>query len=411
MASMPNLPGGTVAKTTQWWGIYFGYVSSNSDPTDSGRLKLRVPQVLGTAVSGWATPMVPLTYVPPIGALVAVMFVGGDPTQPVYFGNFAIPAPGTPASVSTEPPADPSMLGSAGGGNQMFVWNGQDTGNQTLPTGQVIPNGWVAYNLGTAAIASGVGLTEPAITGGTITGSVFEGTNWEENSSGSFFYAGPAAYGNLIASITPYTPGNAITTTTLDQYGNAVLAGSTSYSLGPSDITAVLTVNGGINFLQAATSAGPYSIETSLTYGQVDDPGVVTGLLIGNQPTEFLGQLIATEGTASSPTLITTDTWHNATGLPSGYSGRARYRMTIEGELELDVLISTSSTAAAANTTLFTLPTTPVSYTPTVQSYWPCAVTVSGVTQAGAAYSSGSSVVIATASASRIAFCLRIPMS
>ncbi|MCW2932646.1 MAG: hypothetical protein JWM19_3608 [Actinomycetia bacterium] len=38
------------------------------------------------------------------------------------------------------------------GGTQPFVWNGQDTGNQTLPTGQVIPNGWVAYNFDTSAI-------------------------------------------------------------------------------------------------------------------------------------------------------------------------------------------------------------------------------------------------------------------
>jgi hypothetical protein len=158
------LPGGGEGSVRQWWGIYYWYVAVNADPLAAGRVKVRVPQVFGTQASGWASPMVPLTFVPEIGAPVAVMFVGGDPSQPVFFGNFAIPAPGTPTSVSTSPPASPTVgeiwynsysAGGVSGGDQMFVWNGQDTGNVTLPTGQVIPNGWVAYNIGSSALAPG----------------------------------------------------------------------------------------------------------------------------------------------------------------------------------------------------------------------------------------------------------------
>ena len=44
----------------RFYGKYRGIVVDNQDPSKLGRLKLRVPSVLGKdVVTGWATPCVP----------------------------------------------------------------------------------------------------------------------------------------------------------------------------------------------------------------------------------------------------------------------------------------------------------------------------------------------------------------
>lgn len=83
------LPGGGEGKAPQWLGIYYAYVSGNADPTGKFRARLRVPQVMGNAVTGWAIPLLPQTAAPAVGAAVMAMFVGGDPTQPAYLGPTA----------------------------------------------------------------------------------------------------------------------------------------------------------------------------------------------------------------------------------------------------------------------------------------------------------------------------------
>jgi hypothetical protein len=271
------LPGGGEGKVKQWWGIYYGYVAVNADPLATGRVKARIPQVFGTQASGWASPMVPLTFVPEIGAPIAVMFVGGDPSQPVYFGNFAIPAPGTPAVVSPEPPANPSVgeiwynsysSGAAQGGNQMFVWNGQDTANQTLPTGQVIPNGWVAYNIGSSALATGIALSQPQVTGGTITGAQFIATG----ASGEILaYSGTPAAGNLVASV------SAVAGT--DAYGNAYKAGIVAYGIP------------GNSYIQAI-SGNPAFINLSTGVASEAQPGRLTTLTANSGATEILSTYV-----------------------------------------------------------------------------------------------------------------------
>lgn len=105
-------------------------------------------------------------------------------------------------------------------------------------------------------------------------------------------YAGAAAFGKLIESITGYIPGNPVTATFNDPYGNAVLPGSVAYSLGPAGITAVQNINGSVNFLQAATSAGPYAVVTQVFLGQTDLPGLPVGTFLTG-PVEISGALIA----------------------------------------------------------------------------------------------------------------------
>jgi len=78
----------------------------------------------------------------------------------------------------------------------------------------------------------------------------FNGTNYTINSNGAFFYSGTPAAGNLIQSIT--------NSTGTDPFGNAYLAGTTTYTT----IGTVFAVNlnqNAINWYSAATEAGPYT--------------------------------------------------------------------------------------------------------------------------------------------------------
>ncbi|MFJ4739066.1 hypothetical protein [Streptomyces sp. NPDC088775] len=64
-------------------GTYSAIVVSAQDPQNRGRARLRIPQVMGTAVSGWAEPVV-------LGAVLSgdqvyVSFDGGDRNVPVFW--------------------------------------------------------------------------------------------------------------------------------------------------------------------------------------------------------------------------------------------------------------------------------------------------------------------------------------
>ena len=81
----------------RFYGKYRGFVVDNADPEQLGRLKLRVPSVLGNeVVTGWATPCVPyggnanqgVLFVPEVGAGVWVEFEEGDLEFPIWVGTF-----------------------------------------------------------------------------------------------------------------------------------------------------------------------------------------------------------------------------------------------------------------------------------------------------------------------------------
>jgi uncharacterized protein involved in type VI secretion and phage assembly len=80
----------------RYYGKYRGFVADNDDPDKRGRLRLRVPSVLGDADSGWALPCLPfggaaghgLFLVPEVGAQVWVEFEEGDVSSPVWTGTF-----------------------------------------------------------------------------------------------------------------------------------------------------------------------------------------------------------------------------------------------------------------------------------------------------------------------------------
>jgi hypothetical protein len=79
---------------SHYFGKYRGTVSDNSDPTSRGRLKVKVPSVLGT-LEVWAMPCAPYAgdgvgfySLPEAGTGVWIEFEAGDPSYPVYSGFF-----------------------------------------------------------------------------------------------------------------------------------------------------------------------------------------------------------------------------------------------------------------------------------------------------------------------------------
>jgi|GEM_PF-1904185 len=89
----------------QHFGKYLGYVVDDKDPESRGRLRLRVPEVLGDqTVSGWADACFPIigpnqTFVIPAAETdrrgdytteVWVEFRGGDPRLPIWVGGACV---------------------------------------------------------------------------------------------------------------------------------------------------------------------------------------------------------------------------------------------------------------------------------------------------------------------------------
>jgi uncharacterized protein involved in type VI secretion and phage assembly len=75
------------------YGKYRGIVTDNDDPKNLGRIRARVPEVLGDEESGWAWPCTPYAgegvgafAIPPAGAGVWIEFEAGDNTHPIWSG-------------------------------------------------------------------------------------------------------------------------------------------------------------------------------------------------------------------------------------------------------------------------------------------------------------------------------------
>lgn len=345
--------GATYVKTAgegpvpQWHGVYLGYIAVNQDPTAQGRVKLRVPQVFGSVTSGWAAPAVPLTYIPKVGTAAYVMFAGGDPSQPVWFGNFALPDAASGIVFSATEPSDPTIgevwVNTTDG--LMSEWNGA---------------GWVAYQIGGGAVQSGIGLSEPNITGGTITGAKFVGTNWIEELAGSFYYSGSPAAGNLVSSISAFIGD--------DDFGNYFLPGYMNYvPAGGGGYVAVQVDAGTIDFYFAAnmvSGTNPWSALGNIAAfnGTPNFLQISAGPNIGDY-IGLAGPVKVTGGfhysgpiTAYAPGGTTDETWHslgaplNGATPPGCTLQQGRYRMTPDGECEIDIALVAAGAGGSGST-------------------------------------------------------------
>ncbi|HEX6288346.1 MAG TPA: phage baseplate assembly protein V [Herpetosiphonaceae bacterium] len=79
--------------TTNFYGKYRGVVTDNQDPLMIGRIRARVPDVMGDLESGWAMPCLPFAgsgmgffALPKVGAGVWIEFEHGDPDYPIWSG-------------------------------------------------------------------------------------------------------------------------------------------------------------------------------------------------------------------------------------------------------------------------------------------------------------------------------------
>jgi uncharacterized protein involved in type VI secretion and phage assembly len=78
---------------TDFFGKYRGIVTDSMDPLMMGRVRAKVPDVMGDLESGWAMPCAPFGgdgmgffAVPKVGAGVWIEFEHGDPDYPIWSG-------------------------------------------------------------------------------------------------------------------------------------------------------------------------------------------------------------------------------------------------------------------------------------------------------------------------------------
>ena len=80
----------------RYYGKYRGQVTDNDDPDNLGRIKAKVPRLLGDEETGWALPAFiyggaseqGLFAVPDTGAGVWIEFEGGDLSYPIWSGTW-----------------------------------------------------------------------------------------------------------------------------------------------------------------------------------------------------------------------------------------------------------------------------------------------------------------------------------
>jgi uncharacterized protein involved in type VI secretion and phage assembly len=79
------------------FGKHEGFVVDTADPKRIGRIRARVPAVLGEDVdTGWALPCVPagggkdrgMLFLPQVGDTVWIEFAAGDVSRPIWVGTF-----------------------------------------------------------------------------------------------------------------------------------------------------------------------------------------------------------------------------------------------------------------------------------------------------------------------------------
>jgi uncharacterized protein involved in type VI secretion and phage assembly len=125
---------------SQFLGKYRGIVTSVHDPLLLGRIKAKVPDVLGDEESGWALPCVPFGgsgmgffALPTSGANVWIEFEHGDPDYPLWTGCFWLDPSDVPTIAQLPVPYQKVVL-QTDGGNRIVLDDTPGLGGITLQT-------------------------------------------------------------------------------------------------------------------------------------------------------------------------------------------------------------------------------------------------------------------------------------
>lgn len=104
-----------------FYGKYRGIVTDNEDPLMIGRVRAKVPDVMGDLESGWAMPCAPFGgsgtgffAIPPKNAGVWIEFECGDPDYPIWSGCWWGSAAEMPPTLLA-PPYKKMMIKTEGG--------------------------------------------------------------------------------------------------------------------------------------------------------------------------------------------------------------------------------------------------------------------------------------------------------
>jgi uncharacterized protein involved in type VI secretion and phage assembly len=125
----------------RFFGKYRGVVTDNNDPLMIGRVRARVPDVMGAEESGWALPCAPFGgsgmgffAVPTSGAGVWIEFEHGDPEYPIWSGCWWGSVAEVPPSLLVPPPASGKVLIRTDGGHSVLIDDTPGIGGITLQT-------------------------------------------------------------------------------------------------------------------------------------------------------------------------------------------------------------------------------------------------------------------------------------
>ncbi len=126
---------------TTFYGKYRGVVSDNLDPLMIGRVRARVPDVMGGRESGWALPCAPFGgdqvgffAVPMVGAGVWIEFEHGDPDYPIWAGCWWGNLAEMPTTLLAPPPPSKKVMLRTEAGHSITLDDTPGVGGITLET-------------------------------------------------------------------------------------------------------------------------------------------------------------------------------------------------------------------------------------------------------------------------------------